>query len=262
MSSPIDLCNSALAEIGTQSQINSFTEASAEAFNCQLFYDPMRRSLLRQAPWGFARKQVALSLLDQASNYTTSTPPFYPFLYSYAYPADCMKLRYLTYQLPVNSTDVAPVTGIVNVPVYATRRFRFLVSTTQDNFGNNTKVILCNVPNAIGVYNYDVQNVDMFDPQFRETLINVLAYKLVIPLSGNISMKLQWKQLAEETCLQARASDGQEALPTTDHTPDWIKTRGFPMDGWMGPGNGGQFGDMGGGVGYWGEGWDSLGWGS
>lgn len=257
MSSSIDLCNSALAEIGTQTTISSFTESSAEAYNCGLFYDPMRRSLLRTAPWGMSRKQVALSMLDQASNYTTTTPPFYPWLYCYEYPADCMKMRYLTYQAPVDSVTV-PATGDVNTPVYATRRFRFFVSTIQDAYGNNTRVVLCNVPNAIGVYNYDVQNVDMFDPHFREALIELLAYKLVIPLSGNVGMKNEWRQLAEMTVMQARATDGQESLPTVDHTPDWIKTRGYPPNDYYGPGDPyGSFGM----AGYWGEPWDAISWG-
>ncbi|MFN6798793.1 hypothetical protein ACK4QH_23255, partial [Proteus mirabilis] len=62
--------------------INSMTEASKEAVQCNLHYAQCRDSVLADFPWNFATKKVALA--------NTNNPP--PnWAYAYRYPNDCLK---------------------------------------------------------------------------------------------------------------------------------------------------------------------------
>jgi hypothetical protein len=64
--------NLALSAIGTRSTIVSLTENSAEAQTINLHYANVRDELLREAHWNFARKQIALALVNDS---TQLSPP-------------------------------------------------------------------------------------------------------------------------------------------------------------------------------------------
>lgn len=208
MTSPVDICNAALSLMGSRSTITNLNEGSAEAINCSIWYDRLRKQLLRSAPWGFARTQV---LLTQLGSLAASTAP-YPWAYKYSYPNDCLKLRYILPQ-PSDPTQVTCWSP--------SRAYRFLVANDPSG-----RVLLSNVFSAIGVYTKDEGNPAMFDPLFEGALIALLAAHLVIPLSGNANMRAQFIQLARDTITEAKVADGNEAIPTSDFTPDWIAARG------------------------------------
>lgn len=256
MSSDVQICNRALAEIGTRSTIVSLDEASTEAVNCKLQYTPMRQALLRAAGWGFARAQCTLTTLGTAAN---NTSPF-PYLYEYAWPSDALKIKYLVdippgWPFPTGPQTNNPPTGDPGpIPMFApSRKNRFLVSSDIVN-GSRQRVILSNLFQAIAIYTADVTDGSQWDPLFEEALVCLIASKIVIPLTGNAGMKTTFAQIAQQKVDIARAADGNEARPTTDHTPDWIKARGFQSDWYFsGPA---QFG-----WGSWYNGWDDMNWG-
>jgi len=259
MASAVDLCNRALDDIGARSNIASLTEPSASALACQRNYDPLRRLLIRTAPWNFTRKQLALTQVGSA---TTGNCPF-PWMYSYAYPSDCLKFRYML-QIPTGwpfptTPDGVPQTGVADTFSYypVSRRAKFLVSSDQDSNNIPRTILLTNLNQALGVYSWDCQDVNLFDSAFSEALVALLAEKLVMPLTGNVQMKGSWLQLAKDRVMEARVMDGNEGLPTTDHVPDWIQVRGMPTGYWGAP----PFGLNGFGNGIWSESWDSLSWG-
>lgn len=241
MASEIDIANRALSEIGTRSTIASFSEGSAESEQCALWYDKLRQMLLRAAPWGFARKQATLSALGTLSAGTSQ----YPWPYKYAYPADALRVRYL---LP-------PTPPIGNMPMFwggPSRANRFLIGQDVNGLGQPIKVLLATLESAQAVYIADTTDVSLFDPSFDVALTALLSYKLVIPLSGNVAMKSEFRTLADSMITTARVADGNEAMPTTEHTPDWIMARG---DGMVYPS---MFGELG----NWYLGYDNLDWGS
>lgn len=258
MSSVIDICNRALSEMGTQSFISTLDEASNEAAQCSLWYDNIRQGLLRAAPWGFARHQRALTLLDTWDGVSANAP--YPLLFKYEYPSDCLKLRYIIW--PPYTTNVADSPAVdVGVPApywgAPSRQNRYLVQADVDSeTGAQSKSILTNVPGAVGVFTLDVTNPDVFDTMFESALSAALAYKLVIPLSGNVGMRQEFRQSAEGSITNARVADGNEAVPSSDHVVDWMAARGTPAYGY-GLGNPGC-GDN---WGQWYSGWDSMSWG-
>jgi len=83
MQSVVDICNSALAAVGSKA-IVSLSDNTERARLLQTIYDTDRLSLLRMHPWNFAIKQATLAVLDGVT----------PFEYTYAYelPADCLRV--------------------------------------------------------------------------------------------------------------------------------------------------------------------------
>jgi|SRR5882757_7155988 len=257
VTTPVDICNRALSEIGARATITIIDNSTPAGLQCGIWYNTIREQLLRMAPWGFARKTAALTLLGQL----TDTPPAspYPWQFKYEYPVDCIKVNYILPKPPAATTDV-PVVGIPLVP-YAmpSRNCRFLIAydeTTIADVVTPSKVIVSNVCHAVGVYIADVTDCDVMDRGFKEALVAALASKLVQPLTGNAGMKGDYEKLAQMHITQARVEDANEAVPSTDHTPDWMATRGGPVYPYGGPGGINDFT-----FGQWYSGYDSGSWG-
>jgi hypothetical protein len=253
VASVVEICNRALGEIGARSSITSLDEPSAEAINCSFFYKPLLEQLLRAAPWGFARRQVSLSLLGTGALGTAQ----YPWAYKYAYPSDCMKFRYVIPPPTIDNSVVGvPQVGDGTiVPAWGgpSRNNRYLVATDVNEVGQMVKVLLSNVRDAIGVYTMRVENPDLFDPLFEQALVSALAAKLTMPLTGNVGMKNSFEAAAMQAIRDARATDGNEAIATTDHTPDWILARNGGVGAY------GGFGDFN--LGEWNCSYENPGWG-
>jgi hypothetical protein len=253
MTAPVDICNAALSEAGARSTITSLGDASPGAVQCSLHYDRIRRKLLRSAEWGFARTQVSLSLLGE---YDLNTSP-YPWPFMYAYPADCLRIRYLLY-MPVYATStIAPNVSDPGAAYYCgpSRKHRFLKS----NFllpGNTeaSTVILTNVRNAICIYTQDVIDPTQWDDSFQDACIAALAARIVVPLTGNIGLKKDLEAVAMQYIVEARVADGNEGLSTTDHTPDWLGARGL-FGGVAGPYPWSNMGE-------WYGSYENMGWGA
>lgn len=226
MTSQIDICNRALAVAGTRSTIDSFDEGTAESIQAALWYDTTRQELLRAAPWSFARATGVLSQLGSAQAGMSQ----YPWPYMYAYPVDCMKARYVLGPTPVAGGDQ---------PLWCdsgpSRANKFLIGSALVGVPpQRVRVLLSNRDQAQLVYTADIQDVGMFDPLFQGALVQLLASRFAIPLSGNVGMRAQFLQSANDAVTVARAADGNEAMTSTDHVPDWISARmvgGFEASG-------------------------------
>lgn len=223
MPSKIDICNRALSLIGARSTIADFSEGSKEAQACALWYDELREGLLRAAHWGFSKKTAPLSELGRL---TANTSP-YPWPFKYTYPADCLKMRFLLPPTPPAFTGVVATASTPLAWLCASPLNRFEVANDTDNSGNMRRVLTSNLESAQAVYTVDVQNVSLFDPEFRLALTQLLAAHIVNGLTGKISLRNGLIQSAMDAVISARVSNANEAiLNTTDHTPDWIAVRG------------------------------------
>lgn len=220
---PVDICNMALSKMGARAKINSLNDTSPAAIHCNIWYDHLRQLLIRSAPWGFCRMTVQLSPLGSVNN----TPPDnqYPWLFNYAYPPDCLRMRYIIPVPPPAPNVVPPNPGqpLLWSPWMMPRRdFRYLVT----NIGSQ-KQIVSNLNNAIAIYNSDVKDVSLFDPGFADALVGALAAELVLPLAGNVQLKQMLSQIAMMEVTEAKSMDGAEAIAKVDHVPDWIQARSF-----------------------------------
>lgn len=222
----VAICNLALSAVGTRSSISSLSENSAEARQCALHYGQALDRMLRAANWNFARKQVSLALLKDANFPGPSGLPPLPWVYSYAYPSDCIRLRYLmpTFQAGSNSSL------IVTAPEWSGPPIRFVVAMDEDQQGNDTQVVLTNQPQALAVYTKRVTNPAFFDATFLEGFYNYLGARLAIALTGDKEMAKTLLQIATAHVQEAKAEDGNEGLVILDSMPDWIRVRGYESD--------------------------------
>lgn len=227
--SVVDVCNVALSTAGARASISNLAENSPEARMCQLHYDLSLSVVLRSAHWNFARKQVALAVLKDA----TKTPPDSvptPWLYSYALPADCVLARYVlpTVQLNTAYTGQAQVVSSGGAPM------KWIIALDQDATGNDVKVILTNQPSAILVYTAKVTNTALWDEQFTMAMCEYLSARLSIPVNGDKAMAVARLAAANQMAIEARRTNGNEGLTVIDNTPDWIAVRGYSAD-WASP---------------------------
>jgi len=234
MSSQVEIANMALDVIGTRSTIASLTEGSIESNAISRHWSNALDSVLRAAHWNFARKQIALTLLQDG---TAGGTPLAPWLFEYAYPSDCVMARYV-----MPPIQVTPVAGYVSQPSPVAAigaPVRFLVSADSDSNGNPISVILTNQPQAVGIYTFRNTNTAMWDPLFVQCFAAYLGSRICITLTGDKTMMKEAVQMASQYSLDAQAKSGNEGITVIDSTPDWMRVRGYASD-WAYP-DGGMF---------------------
>lgn len=236
----IDICNRALGEIGTRSTIASLSENSEEARYCNIYYEAVRDQALGLANWNFARYTTTLAVLkaapgtpenpDAPSSGVWSTDwPAPPWLYEYAFPSDCIRCRYIIPQLDMGTFNVPLTSAPVSASSYYNYQdpIKFVVATDKNADNDFIKVILTSQSQAILVYTAQVTDPNAWEPDFVQVVVNALAGKLTIPLTGDRGLAQLRIGLANQQALEARGNDGNEGLTVQESLPDWLRVRGF-----------------------------------
>ena len=239
MTSPVDIANQALDQIGARGVITSIfpSDGSQSADVCARHYQPRMDSLFRAALWNCARFQAPLTLLkarpgtlENPDGATTPTPPF-PWMYEYAWPTSpfALRARYIVPMIQTGSTSAVPLTtGPSTVlPAYGGGRqpIRFLVAIDTDARGNQQKVILTDQPAAELVYTMRVDDPTLWDPELTDAAAMYLAAWIVTPIQGNLAQASRCEQSVKALVAAARVGDGNEGPNMVDTTPDWIMAR-------------------------------------
>ena len=221
----VTLYNLALSAINTRSAVSSINENSTEANNCNLHYLPALEAVLQGARWNFARRQVVMTLLQDATlGQTVPTP----WMYEYSIPSDCVAPRYIIPTVQLNFP--ADIPGIPSAPSSFGPPVRFLVSSDLDANGNPIPVILTNQQAATLVYTSRITNPNMWDGTFVEALRYYLGARICMALTGDKAMAKESFEYAQELVKKAQAINGNEGLTIIDNTPDWMKVRGYASD--------------------------------
>ena len=241
MTAPVDICNQALAESAARASIGNIGEDSPEGQAAEQFYTSVRDQVLRAARWGFARKTALLSLLKAspgtpestvttATTWTAAFPPP-PWLYSYAKPADA---------LTVWQVQMQPNTAISGVPLMSTASMvgqaqwgaspdrnavRFVMAADDDETGNPQTVILTNASQALCVYTRVIEDPDNWDPLFRDAVVQALAGKFAMAVSGDKEVVKLRMQTANNAIIAARTANANETVTTLERDADWISAR-------------------------------------
>lgn len=186
------ICNRALHFIGIGEEIASINERSPEAEACLLFYDDTLDELLREFPWPFARRRVALALVsDEDEAYNSE------FFYAYRYPSNCLFVRRI-------------VSG--SVPDTSETLIRYQVSS--DDSG---QLILTNEADVEIDYTARITDTQLFPVDFGFALSYKIA-SLIAPRlaedpskAGQIAMR--GYQLSLEKARAMAASEESEGPP-------------------------------------------------
>jgi hypothetical protein len=105
-------------------------------------------------------------------------------------------------------------------------RVPFEIALDRDASGNQIKVVLSNIENALIVYTALVDDPNLWDDEFSEAFVYALASHLVGALIGDKQMDRDLWTKAQALAMEARAVDGNEQPLGSNHTPDWIRARG------------------------------------
>jgi hypothetical protein len=194
--SVVQICNLALSHLGAAA-IVSLTENSAEGIACNLHYETCRDSVLRDYPWNFATKRVALAELSE-------TPPA-GWSHVYSLPTDCLRAREI-----VNPAGTDPI--------------KFLI---ESNAAGTARVLLTNQAQATLLYTAAVSEVTMFDPLFVDALAWKLASMVCIPLTRDRNIMQMCQTMYINVLAQAQTADANEGQVEPPREADWIAARGI-----------------------------------
>jgi hypothetical protein len=250
----VDLCNLALDQIVARASIAGINPpnppASLAAQVASRTYQLQADAVFRAAHWNSARVQNALTLLKAAlgtpENPSGALPvPPIPWRYEYAYPNDCLLVRFVMPTPNLPGAGQAPLmtnTGINFVPWVCTS-LPFVPAVDTDANGNQVKVILTQACKAQAVYTGRILNIDLWDSSLQNAVVGALAAWFAGPVTGDDKKQLKAINIASGLITAARISDGNEGITSTDNIPDWMNIResGSGWGGWNIP-NGGYMG--------------------
>jgi hypothetical protein len=282
MNLPADVANQALDAAGVEHTLGDLQEGTRVAQVTLRAYGQCLRQLLRAANWDFARKTSDMVLLADATGQTANVGSMVPtpWIYEYAYPIDCMKVRLVPWNygqdpgIPTDNIQIPatiPLTTATGQPPLTGQRLRparFVVATdpnyppdpgqitwvVQGESPAGRTVILTNVKNAKVIYTALMLYPSVWDPLFREAMVAYLASQIALPLSTDKRFGMQLRkdniEIAKMKIKEARVVDGNEGISSSDISVDWMRTRNV--------GGRSSWGYQDDGPGGFGGGWDSL----
>jgi hypothetical protein len=200
-STPVDICNLALAHCG-EDPIEDLDDAGDAEELCARWYDHERRKLLRQYMWNFAQRLTTLARTDDgAGDYDDM----------YLLPTDCLRLSHLgsSYEMEDKYDE-----------------FEITVEGEVDGQGGNKVVNVNNDGGTLYIkYTRDVTNITMWDPLFTDILALRLALQMAMPLTKKDSVveRIEKRLKVEEP--KAVSVDGQERVPRRIQNSKYLKAR-------------------------------------
>ena len=190
----VDICNLALNFLG-KGIIKSLSENTELARTCKLHYDRYRRILLKDYSWEFAERTMKLEPVEDFCDNLKGWD------YVYRYPDDCLQVLKI-YDGDDHRKD--------------DKREKFFVQTVDYRLG--TKVICCNLENALMDYVSNEEDCNYFSEEFVEALAHYLAYGMAQALTGSeakAQTELQYMQnaLYQAKLRTAREREHEPSLP-------------------------------------------------
>lgn len=204
--SQLDLYNKALSVIGADYTVEAVDEASVPAETCELWYDEVRRVVLRAAHWGSARKVARLTLeaeRDLSADWVTSDPE--PgFAYSYVIPSDLLAARYLSHfgEFTISNDDDEKI--------------------LNTNWGSDTAS-----ERPVLIYTFDQTDVSKWEPDLYVAIAYSLAAQITMPLTGKLARVRSNLEMAYDLVLQARVNTANEIHRMMQSQPEILSLRGY-----------------------------------
>jgi len=191
------IASMALSNIG-HSGIESISGTEAGAKECDLWYDFARRQALAANDWNFARRRLTLAT-------HSDDPPSGVWAYRYQYPSDCVAFRKI--QNPAGETaDAIP--------------FEIELSDNQE-----TKSILTDLDDAVGVYTMNLTQVTLFSEFFVQLLGFALATQVAYPLTGKKEIREGMEATFQNMLRVAPAVNANEQVGAQPRDAEWIRGR-------------------------------------
>ena len=153
MTTPVQICNLALARIAISDTINALDETSQEAVTCNLHYEQVRDAVLRDFSWPFATRFITLPLVEET--------PTTEWLYSYRTPADFIR-------------------AVRIIPDLRTARNDIPYRITSDSSG---QLIFTDREDAKLEYVAKIEDTNLYSADFIDALSWRIASDIALPLA-------------------------------------------------------------------------------
>jgi hypothetical protein len=189
--SPIQICNAALARIGS-SPILSLSDASPEAQACNGLYDLARHAVLRAFPWRFAVKTEELARIDKE-----------PVGWSFAFAAPFDLVRVIRPYAPYIAADIPIDYELAGTEIWS-----------------NTDALTLK-------YIYDVEDSSLFDALFIQALTHYLAAEIAMPLSGSLELTDYHRGAFVSAMRVAQATSSSEGVTGSKDRKSIAKSRAY-----------------------------------
>lgn len=195
-----EIFNMALSAVGQRARVSIPSEETREAEICRRWYDFIRDTLLRSAPWGCARKTDTLALL-KARDFNAiwvAGDPEPPWAYVYSIPSDFLYPRYL---------------------------FGFHKFTMANRLG--ARVVQTNAEHPVLTYTFLNTDPSTWDQGLIDAVIHGLAAAICMPISAKPQRAQQMVEIANMRALEARQMNANEDDFEIESIPDWLAVRGI-----------------------------------
>lgn len=199
------IANMALSHVGAENDIESLSEVTVEAAAVELWYDYSLQQTLEAFDWSFARKRVVLTLHGDVISTTANEPLAGVWGFRYKYPNDCVVVRKMQHP---------------NAPPDDAIPFEIELS-----LAGNEKTILTNAENAVAVYTFFQEAVNLFSPGFVLALSFAIATNIAFTLTGKMSLEKAMLAKFIHFVGIAAANSLNEAVRPPPRDADWIRDR-------------------------------------
>jgi hypothetical protein len=129
------------------------------------------------------------------------------------------------FSVPTNPVAQGSTTG-----VGAGATFNLTFASPPTRF--DQRVILTNQEQAILAYVRRVTDVNVFDDDFVEALVQALGAVICPNINGDKALMGGAIQRANAKVAEARKNDANESLTINDVTPNWLRARGIAYPNW------------------------------
>ena len=180
MASLVDICNSALNQLGAKTII-SLTEDSKNARIINQRYNSVRDQVFREHPWNSLIKRVKLA--------KDSTAPVFEFSHAYTLPSDCLKVLSFS-----DSTSEFMAKNDIN---YKIENGKLLTSAAT--------VFLKYVSRETDTTKYDTS--------LSETISAALAADISYAITGSTTVMQLFEAKYKEKLKDSRFADATEGMP-------------------------------------------------
>lgn len=203
--SDVQICNMALDNVGASANIETLNDLTFLGRLCKRWYDPCRREVLEAFDWSFARKRLILATHgDDPPIASASDTSGGRWQYRYQYPADCISLRFLENPL---GPDADPVPFEVEIS------------------DNETKSIVTDLDDAVGVYTFDQTNTAMFSLHFVSTLSWLITSRIAFPVTKKLDYAARAAENYNRYLRRAPALNANERVQPTPRDGDIVRAR-------------------------------------
>lgn len=195
------VCTLALNMIGIDQTVSSLSDTDDLSTVCARWYEIARDEILESSKWPFAKKQVALGLVEA---FTADTDEW---AFSYRYPVTCLAV----YRL---------VDGVIPVTTPIAFELR------QDTIG---RLIVTDLENAIIEGTFAFDNTGEWSNKFALAVAAKLAEYISVPLRVEASITARAMQKSAELLNRAQAASEVEGRNRELPASKYVTARGgFP----------------------------------